>query len=67
MRNVYGGGWRGSVGYHKGAIGIVSNNTPDIDGEVHVVVGTLDGTSLSHTSGIPSITRNVYVAMPMSG
>ena len=60
VRNVYGGGWRGSVGYHKGAIGIVSNNTPDIDGEVHVVVGTLDGTSLSHTSGIPSITRNVY-------
>ena len=60
VRNVYGGGWRGSVGYHKGAIGIVSNNTSDIDGEVHVVVGTLDGTSLSHTSGIPSITRNVY-------
>ena len=60
VRNVYGGGWRGSVGYHKGAISKVSNNTSDLDGEVHVVVGTLDGTSLSHTSGIPSITRNVY-------
>ena len=60
VRNVYGGGWRGSVGYHKGAIGNVDNNTSDKDGEVHVVVGTLDGTSLSHTSGIPSITRNVY-------
>ena len=58
VRNVYGGGWRGSVGYHKGAIGNVDNNTSDKDGEVHVVVGDLDGTS--QTSGIPSITRNVY-------
>ena len=58
VRNVYGGGWRGSVGYHKGAIGNVDNNTSDKDGEVHVVVGDLDG--ISQTSGIPSITRNVY-------
>ena len=58
IRNVYGGGWRGSVGYHKGAIGRVDNNTLDKDGEVHVVVGDIDGSSL--ISGIPSITRNVY-------
>ena len=58
VRNAYGGGWRGSVGYHNGLISDVANNNSDRDGEVHVVVGDLDGTSL--TSGIPSITRNVY-------
>ena len=57
-RNVYGGGWRGSVGHHAGAISNVANNTTDIDGQVHVVIGDPDGTS--HTDGIPSITRNVY-------
>lgn len=58
VRNVYGGGWRGSVGYHSGAIGNVAKNASDIDGEVHVVVGDLAGTT--QTDGIPSITRNVY-------
>ena len=58
VRNVYGGGWRGSVGYHSGAIGNVANNTSDLDGEVHVIVGDQDGTTI--TAGIPSITRNVY-------
>ena len=58
VRNVYGGGWRGSVGYHRGAIGNVANNTSDKDGEVHVVVGDLAGTT--QTNGIPSVTRNVY-------
>ena len=58
VRNVYGGGWRGSVGYHSGAIGNVANNASDIDGEVHVVVGDLAGTT--QTNGIPSVTRNVY-------
>ena len=58
VRNVYGGGWRGSVGYHRGAIGNVANNASDIDGEVHVVVGDLAGTT--QTNGIPSVTRNVY-------
>ncbi|MBR2230411.1 MAG: hypothetical protein IJ886_09120 [Prevotella sp.] len=58
VRNVYGGGWRGSVGYHKGAIGVVANNVSDQLGEAHVVIGDADGTS--HVSGIPSVTRNVY-------
>ena len=58
VRNVYGGGWRGSVGYHNGLISDVANNNSDRDGEVHVVVGDLDGTS--QTNGIPSVTRNVY-------
>ena len=58
VRNVYGGGWRGNVGKHDGLISDVANNTNDILGEAHVVIGDLDGTS--HTNGIPSITRNVY-------
>jgi len=60
-RNVYGGGWRGSVGHHgnhSGKISDVENNVKDRDGESHVVIGDINGTT--HTSGIPSITRNVY-------
>jgi len=60
VRNVYGGGWRGSVGYHGGAISNINEdeNTCDIDGEAHVVIGNVTGST--HTDGIPSITRNVY-------
>jgi hypothetical protein len=61
VRNVYGGGWRGSVGHH-GPIGVhtgdISEAGVDIDGESHVVIGDVDGSS--HTNGIPSVTRNVY-------
>ena len=55
-RNVYGGGWRGSVGYHVGAI----SDTPagDVLGETNVVIGKLDGTSF--IDGIPAIERNAY-------
>ena len=56
VRNVYGGGWRGSVGHHTGEISNIAND--DRDGEAHVVIGKQNGTS--HTDGIPSITRNVY-------
>ena len=55
-RNVYGGGWRGSVGYHAGAID--TSTTGDILGETHVVIGKLDGTSF--VDGIPAIERNAY-------
>ena len=55
-RNVYGGGWEGSVGHHVGEIN--SSTTDDRLGETHVVVGILDGTS--HANGIPTIGRNVY-------
>ena len=58
VRNVYGGGWRGSVGYHSGSISHIANMATDRDGEAHVVIGDIDGTS--HVNGIPSITRNVY-------
>ena len=56
VRNVYGGGWRGSVGHHTGEISNIAQD--DRDGEAHVVIGKQDGTS--YTDGIPSITRNVY-------
>ena len=58
VRNVFGGGWRGSVGYHNGLISDVANNASDNLGETHVVIGNLDGSSI--TNGIPAINRNVY-------
>ena len=56
VRNVYGGGWRGSVGYHGGEVS--DDPSSDILGACHVVVGKLDGTGID--DGIPSINRNVY-------
>ena len=55
-RNVYGGGWRGSVGYHVGAIS--DSPASDVLGETNVVIGKLDGTSF--IDGIPAIERNAY-------
>ena len=55
-RNVYGGGWEGSVGYHAGDIS--APWTGDRLGETHVVIGDADGTSFSN--GIPTVQRNVY-------
>ena len=55
-RNVYGGGWLGSVGYHLGKVNASTAN--DIPGETHVIIGKLDGTSF--TNGIPAIERNAY-------
>ena len=55
-RNVYGGGWQGSVGYHPGTIS--GATTDDVLGETHVVIGKKDGTSF--IDGIPAIERNAY-------
>ena len=55
-RNVYGGGWQGSVGYHAGLIS--DTPTGDVLGETHVVIGKKDGTSF--IDGIPAIERNAY-------
>ena len=79
VRNVYGGGWRGSVGYANYIKGdeiynkdgeVIYKYTPDftdnqgnytdILGETHVVIGDKPATGQTYTSGIPSITRNVY-------
>ncbi len=56
VRNVYGGGWRGSVGEHAGKID--ASYDDDIPGETHVIIGKTDGTTL--TDGIPAIERNAY-------
>ena len=55
-RNVYGGGWAGTVGYHVGAIS--ESTTNDVLGETHVVIGKLNGSSF--TDGLPAIERNAY-------
>ena len=55
-RNIYGGGWRGSVGYHVGAIS--DSPAGDVLGETNVVIGKLGGTSF--IDGIPAIERNAY-------
>ena len=55
-RNVYGGGWAGSVGHHMGTISDATTN--DIPGETHVIIGKTAGTSF--LDGIPAIERNAY-------
>ena len=64
-RNVYGGGWEGSVGKHtkinaglEVAAGISDSPDDDILGETHVIIGDIGGTSF--TDGIPAIQRNAY-------
>lgn len=56
VRNVYGGGWKGNVGHHAGEIHEATDD--DIIGESHVVIGDINGTSL--TDGQPAIQRSVY-------
>ena len=66
-RNVYGGGWKGSVGHHmkkvngkdvEASIGEAGEGINDILAETHVVIGKPAGTSF--IDGIPAIERNVY-------
>ena len=62
VRNCYGGGWEGAVGYHNESTTATTN---DILGETHVVIGVLGGPcapdpSLTFTSGIPTVQRNAY-------
>ncbi|WP_294744714.1 T9SS type A sorting domain-containing protein [uncultured Prevotella sp.] len=56
VRNVYGGGWEGGVGYHAGDIS--TTTARDIDGETHVVIGDIGGSSF--TNGKPTVQRNAY-------
>ena len=56
VRNVYGGGYEGSVGHHEGKIFAVRTN--DVDAETHVVVGV--NNENNYSTGNPAITRNVY-------
>ena len=56
VRNAYGGGYLGAVGYHDGTI--TASTTSDVLARSNVVVGTTFGTGFA--DGIPAITRNVY-------
>ena len=59
-RNVYGGGWKGNVGYHKGEIS--DPTTEDIPGETHVVIGIRpDQTSVPDDYGFYSVMPTVVV------
>ncbi|MBE6247898.1 MAG: T9SS type A sorting domain-containing protein [Prevotella sp.] len=55
-RNVYGGGWQGSVGYHEGELS--ESYAGDVYGATNVVIGKLNGTTF--IDGIPAIERNAY-------
>ncbi len=69
-RNVYGGGWEGSVGYHAGSLS--DSPLDDILGETHVVIGIRKDIGIDFTDkdtypdgygflkGIPAIKRNAY-------
>ena len=55
-RNVYGGGWKGDVGYHNGDIS--TSPATDVLGETHVVIGDKNGSSF--INGLPTVQRNAY-------
>ena len=62
VRNCYGGGWEGPVGYHDESTTATTN---DILGETHVVIGVLGGPcapapALTFLSGVPTVQRNAY-------
>ena len=58
-RNVYGGGWKGSVGYHDETTADTIN---DVLGISNVIVGKIDkgNETLNFLNGIPAVQRNVY-------
>jgi hypothetical protein len=62
VRNVYGGGWKGNVGYHDEK---TTDTTNDIPGETHVVIGIRRDQSTIPSdygfyNGVPAIQRNAY-------
>ena len=65
VRNVYGGGWEGSVGKHEGELGASATN--DILGVTNVIIGIRkdqDQASIpadyGFYHGVPAIQRNAY-------
>lgn len=63
VRNVYGGGWEGSVGKHVGELS--DSNIGDIAGVTNVVIGirkdqTTLPTGYGFYKGVPVIQRNAY-------
>ena len=62
VRNVFGGGWKGDVGYHDET---TNETTNDILGETHVVIGIRPDqkqvpTDYGFYNGVPAIQRNAY-------
>ena len=62
VRNVYGGGWEGHIGYHDTS---TTNTANDISGKTNVVIGIRkDQASLpegyGYYKGVPAILRNAY-------
>ena len=64
-RNVYGGGYLGSVGKHHNTVGgelveaAITDTAPvDILGVTNVTIGKLDG--INFYNGVPAIQRNAY-------
>ena len=66
VRNVYGGGWRGSVGKHAGELSAPTDG--DIPGETNVVIGiredqdkeNLPEGKVTFYKGLPTVQRNAY-------
>ena len=62
VRNVYGGGWAGDVGYHDKT---TTATTTDIPGETYVYIGirkdqTSQPEGYGFYKGVPAIQRNAY-------
>ena len=61
VRNVYGGGWEGDVGYHDKSTTATTN---DIPGMTNVVIGIRKDQDLTtppdFLKGVPAIQRNAY-------
>ena len=62
VRNVFGGGWKGDVGYHNAA---TTDTAGDILGETHVVIGIREDqvnkpSDYGFYNGVPAIQRNAY-------
>ena len=55
VKNVYGGGLEGDVGYHDQS---TTDLTDDVLGETHVIVGTLKADN--HLDGSPTVERSIY-------
>ena len=71
LRNVYGGGWEGNVGYHQGIdvngkyYAMAGPVDGDVEGETHVVIGIHEDQKNSvegygFLKGDPAIMRNAY-------
>ena len=57
VRNAYGGGYLGSIGYHDAT---TTASTNDLFARTNVVIGATPASNAGFANGIPAITRNAY-------